>query len=1049
MVTLDQISPLYIVAVALGVSFALGIIGKAGKTISYICMMLALAAMFFISAVWLYGFIVYDAYQMTFFTAGLKPPFSISLTMGLHEAFFTFIMNAGAFFGGLYLFDILKKKGYHAMITFLIMIMGWNVVVLTNDIFNLFVFLEVAGIATAGLIILVSDVKTVQAGFKYMIATGIISGLFLLGIIFSYYLAGSLSIADLAAANIGTVKAGGIALFLLVSAFVIELKPFPANGWALDVYEAAHPGIAAIISAVSATAAFYALSKILVIAGDHWYSVIATLGLITFAGSNLLALKQTNSRRLLGYSSIGQIGLVMTALGFYDILGDKIEFVVFGLIVTHIISKAGLFWLAGIVKKDHVKEWVKLRKNAVLFAIFGAFIFALVGFPPFPAFFAKWEFVLKLAESGNFIFLVVILAASFVEGIYLFRWFGYALKLENDELSNIEATLTRTIPVLFAGMSLLGVSYFFTSQMGVDYGINYIPLAFILFIALFDFLPAWVKNIISICGVGYYLYSIYPLYTGDMFRFIFLMIFLGGAVLTLTSGFYYKGKRLGFYPMALAMFAGLSAVIEAQTTLQFLYGWELMAIGSYFLLIRGKKSMPHGFSYMLFSLGGSLAIMTGFAFAFAGSNTIDLSSLVNISVFPVAAYILMLAGFMTKTASLGFHIWLPGAHGEAVADIHFMASAILLKAGVFGIIVVLLAMGTEAPYASTVLYILAWAGALSAFAGNLGAVFQESAKRLLAWSSIGQLGYVVFGLATMSHLGWLLALNYAITHFLYKGILFLIIGGIALKLGTPYMYKMGGLIKRMPFSFVAVLIAIITLSGVPPLVGFSNKWLLYNTIISEQYFYTGIITIFSGIIAFLYLFRLIHTIFLGQLKDNLRKTGEINIWFLIPAYFLIGSIMYISMFPRVLLEPLGAKLAAYFPDGVILWEGSMASTYLGYFDGSWIMYISGAIFVIVFLWLFLINRDAKWIKQFNIVYAAERPSTPELTHFAYNFFAPYKKALGYFMVPRVMNFWSTLGEWIHSAADFIRRIYSGNGQAYALHIIIFVIVIFYVAVGGW
>ena len=314
---------------------------------------------------------------------------------------------------------------------------------------------------------------------------------------------------------------------------------------------------------------------------------------------------------------------------------------------------------------------------------------------------------------------------------------------------------------------------------------------------------------------------------------------------------------------------------------------------------------------------------------------------------------------MTKTASLPLHIWLPGAHGEAVADIHFMASAILLKAGVFGIILVLLGMGSETPYARNILFVLGWIGALSALIGNIAAAFQESAKRLLAWSSIGQLGYIIFGLATMTHIGWLLALTYSLTHFLYKGILFLVIGGIALKIGTPYMYKMGGLIKRMPFSFTAVLIAIITLSGVPPLVGYAAKWLTYNVVVTNGFYFQGFVIMISGIISFLYLFRLIHTVFLGQLKDNLRKVKEINIWFLIPVYILILAIMFISMRPSTLLNPIGTMLTKYFPDGALNWSGTLAATPLGYFDGANIMYVIGVIFVIIFIFLYHCEKGCR------------------------------------------------------------------------------------------
>ncbi|MEA2040960.1 MAG: proton-conducting transporter membrane subunit [Bacteroidota bacterium] len=1040
-----MISPIHIITIALGTAFALGFTGKLSQKITAFIMLAAVGMLTFISAQWVIAFYSGGQETVQIFTAGFKPPYSVNLQMGYNEAVITLMINFVGLLSGIYMFDTLVKQGKNAISVYIILLMGLNVIVLTQDMFNLFVFLEVQSIATAGLIVLHKKDHAVSSGFKYMIATGIISGLLLLGIIFGYYFTGSLNIADFIAANMTAAKGGSIAVFLILGAIVLELKPFPANGWAIDVYQSAKPGLSAIISSASGTAVLFVLYKVATIGSLESYKLLAILGMITFIGSNLLGLKQTNARRLLGYSSVGQIGLIISIIGLQPYLGDKFILIASTILLGHYLAKAGLFWLSGIIKQENIKDWSILRKKPILIVLFGTFIFTLIGFPPFPSFFGKWELIMQLSSSGQFTWMALILAGSFIEGIYLFRWFSNALKLDNSKLPEIKLNLSKIIPPAIFGIAVYGFGYFAGTFVEAADAINYLPLLFIVFIALVDFLPAWIKNTISLGGVIAYIIYLYPSVEGDLLREIFLWIFLGGAIITLFSGYYYKGKRLGFYPMALAMFAGLAMLVTATNMFEILYGWELMTIGSYFLLIRGKKSRPHGYSYLMFSLGGSYAMMFGFALAFASFGNLDLQALSEISVYPTLAYSLILLGFMTKTASFGVHIWLPGAHGEAVADIHFMASAILLKAGVFGIILVLLSMGADAVYAKNILFVLGWIGAISALIGNVAASFQESAKRLLAWSSIGQLGYIVFGLATMTHLGWVAGLFYTTTHFLYKGVLFLIIGGIALKLGTPMMHKMGGLIKRMPFSFIAVLIAIITLAGVPPLVGFAGKWLFYNTIISEGFYFQGIVVLFSGIVAFLYLFRLIHSIFLGQLKDEHRNVKEISVWLLIPVYLLLIAIMVISVEPGIILKPLGNYLTAYFPSGTITWDGTLASTGLGYWDGYWVMIIIGIMFVLIFAWLYFLNSKAKKVKQFNIVYSGERPFKPETTHMAHNLFAGYNKALGLINAPYVTKFWNYLSDFIHDIADFTRRIYTGNGQTYALHIIIYLMAVYLMA----
>ena len=112
------------------------------------------------------------------------------------------------------------------------------------------------------------------------------------------------------------------------------------------------------------------------------------------------------------------------------------------------------------------------------------------------------------------------------------------------------------------------------------------------------------------------------------------------------------------------------------------------------------------------------------------------------------------------------------------------------------------------------------------------------------------------------------------------------------------------------------------------------------------------------------------------------------------------------------------------------------------------MMIVGGLFCLVFAWLLIINRKTQTVKQFNIVYAAEQPSLPETTQYSYNFFAHYRKAIGFLAMPLVTNFWDALSDTLHTTSDLIRKIYSGNGQTYALHIIIYITIFYFFTVGS-
>lgn len=1042
-----MVDPIYIIAALLGIAFSIGFFGKKGENLAGYLSLIGLAFVSFVSMHWLYSFMTSDIQAVQIFTTAFKPPFSINLLLGKEEALFISLINIIGLFGGLYMFDKLKSAGKNSFIALLMLIMGLNVMVMTRDLFNLFVFMEISSIAIAGLIVVTQNQKSISAGFKCMIATGIISGLLLLGIAFIYFFTGTLNLDFILAGDLESIKGVSIAIFFIMIAIVLEMKVFPANGWGLDVYTGANSGIGALLSSAYATASVYVLMKLIPLAPEKLQFLIAAIGIITFLASNLMGMRQKNPNRLLGYSSVSQIGLIMAVIGLGSVIGDYTYFIVISILISHFFAKAGLFWISGIVNSNSIQDFSILRKNKLLLVAFGVFIFALSGLPPFPSFFGKWELVMHLSASKNFIWVAALLLGSFFEAVYMFRWLGYAIKLEIPKNLKLEVKSYKLIPIVIFALALFGAGYYISMEHQYAQLINFLPLAFALAFAFIEFLPAWVKNTLAILGMAAYFYFNYESY--NQLQTIFAGIFIVGGILTLLAGYAYKGKRQGFYPFALMMFAGLIGLVEANTTLEFFFAWEIMTLGSYFLIIRGKKSIKHALSYILFSIGGAYLILSGFGLATIGQVGIDLSILSTVELYAPWIFLLLAVGFMTKTGSIGLHIWLPGAHAEAEADVSPMVSAILLKAGVFGLIMIFLAMGEQFIAGVSIAYLLSWVGVLTAVMGNMMAAFQEDAKKLLAYSSIGALGYAVFGLSLMSHLGWLTAISFSVTHFMFKALLFLAIGGVVWRVKTKDMYKMGGLIKKMPLTFISVLIGIIVLAGVPPLTGFAGKWLFFQAVMEKQWFLQGGLLFFSGIITFLYCFRLIHTIFLGQLKDEHRQVKEAPFWLLVPQYIILAVIMGFSLLPSSLLQPIGEMLIPYFPDGALTWDGQMAHTAYGYWNGKVIMIIVVAIFATVFGWLLFMNRKARKIKQFNIGYAGERPYRPETTHFAYNFFAPYKKAVGFLVAPGITNFWKKVDEGAHAVSDKFTKIYSGNGQSYLIHIVAFIVIIYLISFGGF
>ncbi|MCD6333202.1 MAG: hypothetical protein J7L89_08020 [Bacteroidales bacterium] len=1038
-----MVTPIHLVSVALGTAFLLGFTKDRNWKISGGLVLLALLLMNLISGSWTYALFFGDQVPVQVFTAGFKPPFSINLQMGRFEAAITLMINFAGLLGAIYLFDRLKKAGRYAFMVYMVFILGLNVAVMTRDLFNLFVFMEITTIATAGLIFLVQTGKAAAAGLKYMIATSIISGVLLIGIIFAYSLVSTLNLDGIIDGGLPLIKGGAMVVFLILIALLLESKPFPANGWGLDVYESAHPGIGAMLSVATGPMIAYVIFKVLPISGGAWNHLIAITGIITFVGSNFLAIKQHNTQRLLGYSSVAQAGILLIAIGLQKELGHTFIYVAAGLLMTNYFAKAGLFWLSGLIKGESLQDWTQLKGRPVLLFLFGLFVFSLAGFPPSPAFFAKWELIMQLASHGGYVWMVFILIGSFFELIYLTRWFGQVIGSKEKSSAQPDLATHRLVPVGIMGVGLLGTMVFFLHHYAPDLAIDFIPIIFIAALFILDFLPAFLKNTVTILAMGWYLLQHISDVQNDTVRLIFFLIFLAGGAISLLAGFSYKGKRIGYYPFVAMTFVGLTGLVTATTTLGFFLSWELMALGSYLLISRGKNAQKTSWIYILFSVGGAYLLLMGFGVSFAVTGDGLLSSLGIAARALPAVGILLTIGFLSKIAAMGLHIWLPGAYAEAEDDATPFIAGIMMNAGIFGLI---LSLSIIAGHPFT--WWLGWLGVITAVGGNILAAFQEDAKKLIAYSSIGIMGYILFALSMNIQMAWMAALYYVVLHFLYKTILFLAVGGVIFRTKTREMYQMGGLIKKMPLSFISVLIGIIALAGIPPLAGFGGKWLFYNAVVMNGWYLQGALVFFSGVVAFLYCFKLISAIFLGQAKDRYRHIKEAPVWYILPQYLLIIGLLIFSVLPELVLQPVAHALRSMPGEG-IQWDGHFAQTSFGYWNAFIVMTVIAIMFVILLAWLILNSRKAQKVKQFDMVFAGETPFTPETSHVAYNIYAPFNKALGFLVVPVTTWFWHATASVTDASANHLRKWYNGNGQTYALQMVIYIVMFYLIIRGGF
>jgi NADH:ubiquinone oxidoreductase subunit 5 (subunit L)/multisubunit Na+/H+ antiporter MnhA subunit len=330
-------------------------------------------------------------------------------------------------------------------------------------------------------------------------------------------------------------------------------------------------------------------------------------------------------------------------------------------------------------------------------------------------------------------------------------------------------------------------------------------------------------------------------------------------------------------------------------------------------------------------------------------------------------------------------------------------------------------------------HLLGWIGMLTTLAGAMMAVHQDDIKRMLAYSSMSQIGYIMTAIALMSHLGWVTALYLVANHLMVKGILFLTAAAVILRTDTRMFAAMGGLAGNMPFTFVAAVVAIIAMSGLPPLTGFGGKWLLLSAMMEKGWYGPVAMGVLATFVGLLYMARFIRVIFLGPRAPAHDNIAEAPLALLVPQYLLIAGILLMSFFPKLLIGPISDAIDPDFAS-TLVWEGMSLELIYGSWNPVPTMAVAVAISVILFVAFWLLKRTD------SIRSAGTRAAGWSDT--AASFYAFYKSAFATLTPPLARAFWDCSSAGTMALAERTRKIYNGNGQTYSLYILYFFIVLY-------
>ena len=392
----------------------------------------------------------------------------------------------------------------------------------------------------------------------------------------------------------------------------------------------------------------------------------------------------------------------------------------------------------------------------------------------------------------------------------------------------------------------------------------------------------------------------------------------GSQTTVLDTQQYVNNQVALYFALYLAFSMGMLGTVLATNLIEFYVFFELMLVPSFFLIAFYGYGARRRIALMFFfwTHVGAVVLLLGLLAMgfFAGGFDYDTIRLNAGNIpgqwLPLIVFALVI-GLGVKLAAFLLHIWLPYAHAEAPTPVSALLSPAMIGIGAYGLLrlwmELLAGTGTYEQYS---LYIGMWGLATMIYGGAM-ALMQDDIKKVLAYSSISQMGYILFGLGSESILGITGGTMMYVTHGLGKAILFMMAGSIILQTGTRSMSKLGGLAGKMPYTAVIAMIGALTIIGIPPTSGFMAEWILFNGVLQTAVaqmdplrttmFALGILT---TVLSSAYILWMYKRIFFGKIPEQLTHVKDSNRYITATMAVLAALTLIIGVYPDLFLNPI-------------------------------------------------------------------------------------------------------------------------------------------------
>ena len=398
----------------------------------------------------------------------------------------------------------------------------------------------------------------------------------------------------------------------------------------------------------------------------------------------------------------------------------------------------------------------------------------------------------------------------------------------------------------------------------------------------------------------------------DGLSFFFTLLTLGiGLTITVYSfGIYVYARR--YYSLLLIALSGLLGLILTRDIFNMYVFFEVLAVASYVLITYKQKprTIKATFKYLIMTESAWVFFLLAIAILYGLTGTLNMDSIAHqmkaiYSADPKIVYVifgLMLTAFGVKCGLFPFHTWIPEAHSQAPTPVSGLLSGLILKAGVYGIIRTFFLFFGTTPFLLNIEKIILTLGIISLILGAAMALVQDELKKLLAYSSINQIGYILVGIGLGSHLGMLGSLFHILNHSIIKCGLFFCAGIIISQTGFWKINQLRGVSKKMLSMTIMFILLSLAVIGIPPFNGFVSKFIIITAALkSQQYFITALI-FFGMLLSAAYYFKIVQAFFA---KDDFRTKPDfvpqpVGPFEHFTVYVLGAACLLIGLFPNII-----------------------------------------------------------------------------------------------------------------------------------------------------